>query len=374
VFINKLRIQNYRCFQDKTFLFEKSFVLIEGGNGSGKTTILEALHYGCFLKSFRTNQSKELVSFDQKHFFIQVHFDEKQGDHNQVQIGATFENGQKKQLVKFNKKTIKSYRDLIAHYRIVSLAEDDMQLVQGAPEHRRYFLNQMLVLFEPDQLATLRQYRQVLEHRNQMLIQSQRGKHLEIWTKQLWELSLSIQNKRVAYLQELEEKINMLLRNHFPSLNLEIAFCYRPKEIKPPSNTTETFDLFWQVYKEKKLDDELRWRRSLFGAHLDDFSIIFQEKKARHFASRGQQKLVLFLIKIALAQQLEAKGMQICLLLDDFLTDFDNGRLADCLSLLTKLPCQVFVTCPLKSIILKHLPETPTRSNKTSKIQVIKLP
>lgn len=370
MFIHKLTIQNYRCFRKKTFSFEKPFILIEGGNGSGKTTVLEALHYGCFLKSFRTGKAKELVSFDQDHFFIQVNFEENQGDHNQVQIGVSFENGPKKQLVKFNKKTIKSYRDLISHYRIVSLAETDLQLVQGAPEHRRYFLNQLLVLFEPDQLAVLKKYRQILEHRNQMLIRGETGEHLQIWTQQLWEQSIHLQKKRTFYLHELEQKINVLLSSHFPSLNLTIEFRYHPKAI-----TDKTpFDSFWEKYKTKKIDDELRWRRSLFGAHLDDFSIIFQEKKARHFASRGQQKLVLFLIKIALAQQLEAKGMQICLLLDDFLTDFDDERLADCLSLLTKLSCQVFVTCPLKSLILNHHPQTPKKLAKSGQIQVITLP
>ena len=111
-------------------------------------------------------------------------------------------------------------------------------------------------------------------------------------------------------------------------------------------------------------------RRSLFGAHLDDFSIDFYAKegeegakegnrsqknfKARRFASRGQQKLVIFLLKIALAQQLEKEQMQVTLLLDDFLTDFDHKRLSECLMLLSSLSCQVFITCPLRSLITQH--------------------
>jgi len=348
--------------------------LIEGGNGSGKTTILEALHYGCFLKSFRTNRAKDLVSFEQDNFFIQINFEEKQGDHNQIQIGVSFEENPKKQLVRFNKNVIKSYRDLIDRYRVVSLAESDLQLVQGAPEYRRYFLNQLLALFEPDFLSQLRKYRQILEHRNQVLMQAGGNgqsfhAELEVWSKQLWEQSILIQSKRAYYLAMLESEINSLLATQFSSLDLTIAFIYQPK----CNITAKSFASFWKDYQVKKLTDELLWRRSLFGAHLDDFSIIFQEKKARYFASRGQQKLMLFLIKVAIVQQLESKGMHVSLLLDDFLTDFDNARLADCLTLLSKLSCQVFVTCPLKSLIIKHhqFGKKPTKSKD---IQIISLP
>lgn len=360
MFIQKLRLQNYRCFSDQTFSFDKKFVLIEGANGSGKTTILEALHYGCFLKSFRTNRVRDLFSFDQKNFFLQVDFEEKAGDFNHVQVGISLDEKAPKRLVKFNKKVIKSYRDLISHYRIVSLTENDLMLVQGAPEVRRYFLNQLCVLFKPDLIGHLRKYKQILEHRNSILSTINesmltKNTELKIWSKQLWEESRLLQQERIAHLKELEKDINELLAEHFSSLDLKIGFSY---QVKNKISDYETFEDFWKGYSSK-LETEWRWRRSLFGAHLDDFSVIFQEKKAKQFASRGQQKLVLFLLKIALAEKLEKKNMQVTLLLDDFLTDFDHQRLTDCLSLLSKLSCQVFITCPLKSLITKHYTESP---------------
>jgi len=360
VFIQKLRLQNYRCFKDKTFLFEKPFVLIEGDNGSGKTTILEALHYGCFLKSFRTNRLKDLLSFDKEHFFLAIQFEEQAGgDVNHVKVGVSIEDNEKKRLVSFNQKVVKSYKDLISHYRIVSLSEDDLQLVQGAPEVRRAFLNQLVMLFNPEFGEHFKKYRQILEQRNTML---RKTKHLssefEIWTKQLWEESRVIQEERVQYLSNLESRMNSLLRENFASLDFAISLDYQIKN----KIDTASFEVFWKKYKGEKVEMEFRLERGLFGAHLDDFLITFHPRvktgtafKARYFASRGQQKLVVFLTKIALAQELETKHMRVTLLLDDFLTDFDHKRLSQCLSLLSKLSCQVIITCPLKTLITKHL-------------------
>ena len=335
-------------------------MLIEGANGSGKTSILEALHYGCFLKSFRTNQVKDLLAFDSTHFFLKVEFEEKAGDENQVQVGLSLVDSSPKRLVRFNKKVINSYRDLISRYRIISLTEDDLQLVQGAPEVRRYFLNQLAVLFNPDFINNLKKYKQIKEQRNTIISTIHENaltssEELKIWSKQLWEESIVIQKERINHLKVLEDHINNILTKAFPSIDLEISFQYSVKN----SIWKGTFEKFWNEYKGKKLTSEWRMRRGLFGAHLDDFIITFKEKnspksKARSFASRGQQKLVLFLIKIALAQKLEELGMQVALLLDDFLTDFDHQRLTDSLSLLSKLSCQVFITCPLKTLITEH--------------------
>jgi len=368
VFINKIKLRNYRCFKEKTIDFSSQFVLIEGENGSGKTSILEALHYGCFLKSFRTNRGKDLLHFESDHFFLNIDFQEKQGDENSVQVGVSFEEGPQKRLVKFNQKKIKSYKDLISHYRIVSLTEEDLQLIQGAPEVRRGFLNQLLVLFEPQSTAQLKKYRQILTHRNKLLENEVAGRgaasisELEVWTKQLWEQAIQIQSRRIYYLKELEHKINELLTKHFVKEKFSVRFSYTVKH----NIMRESFDAFWNDYREKLQHNERRWGRSLFGPHLDDFTISFQEQKARYFASRGQQKLVVFLIKIALLQKLEEAGMPASLLADDFLTDFDDQRARKCVAILMQLSCQVVVTTPIKSDIFEQ-------ASQKSEIQTISL-
>ncbi len=327
-------------------------VVIEGDNGSGKSSLLEALHYACYLRSFRTHVGRELVNFDQDHFFIQVDFEELgQAATNQIQIGFS----KNTKLVKFNGKPIHSYKDIIDHYRIISAAEEDVQLVKGSPDERRTFLNQALMLESSDFIAGMRRYRQILGNRNNLLMQagylsSSTKEQLSVWSKQLWEQARLIANARIAYLKTLEGHINGLVGKYFSTedLALTVHFTYQQKNL--PAD--ESFDEFWQRHEQSLLSDEVRFRRSLFGAHLDDFQIEFRRRKAKVYASRGQQKLVVFLTKVAQVKILQEHGKPVALLLDDFLTDFDREVLSRCLAVLADCTCQIFVTCPLKSFIL----------------------
>ena len=357
MFINKIKLQNFRCFQDREFDFESNFVIIEGHNGSGKTSLLEAIHYCCYLRSFRTRLNKELVDFDKDHFFLQTNFSEKDGNNNQIQIGFS---GQDGKLVKFNQSQIVSYKDIISRYRIISVTEEDLQLIGGAPEIRRSFLDQSLFLLDSNFVLNLRKYKQILEQRNSFLVKnserridSNLEKELFTWTKQLWEQGDLIRKARISFLQEVEKETNKLLKKYFSDLNeITVKLKYQAKNI----NVLHDFEKFWEKYLTEEMSEkELRWRRSLFGIHIDDFTISFQNKKARNFASRGQQKLVLFLLKIVQLQKLQKEGEPGCLLLDDFLTDFDDQRMSQVLSLLKDLQCQIFLTCPLKSFIVSKL-------------------
>jgi DNA replication and repair protein RecF len=352
--ITQLKLSNFRCFKDVTFTFEKPFVVIEGNNGVGKTSILEALHYACYLRSFRTRKGRELVSFENDHFFIQVHFQEIRSDlESQIQVG--FSDNEK--VVKLKNQQIRSFKELVDHYRIVSITEDDLELIKGQPEFRRMFLDQVLFLRCGDYVSTIRAYKSTLHNRNALIAQGykyERGAllaELKVWTQLLWEQSCLIQKQRADFLVLLEDKINSLMAEYFSkeSAVFSVKLAYKQKYATPAEN----FDQFWAEAQEL-LADEVRQGRTLFGAHLDDFSIAFRNKHAKFYASRGQQKLVLFLTKIAQLQLLEDDKETASLLLDDFLTDLDQETFALCLEILKKQGCQVFITCPLKAFIVEH--------------------
>jgi DNA replication and repair protein RecF len=356
VFINKIRLKNFRCFNNKTYNFENNFIIIEGKNGSGKTSLLEAISYACYFRSFRTRSNQELVSFKDEHFFVQVDFSQNSGESNQINIGFSSENGK---LVKFNQKQIQSYKEVLDFYRVVSVTDEDLLLVGGPPEYRRSFLNQSLFLQDSENLIAMRQYKKVLDQRNSFLKNIGERKltqnlhdELYTWTKQLWELSIVLQKERVEFLREVEQECNNYLKTYFSDTeSIEVLLTYMPRNMQPG----ETFEKYWKKYQAKHQEKEFKLGRSFFGAHLDDFVISFQSKKARTYASRGQQKLVLFLLKVVQLKKLQRIGEPGCLLLDDFLTDFDDSRLTNALTLLFKLNCQVFITCPLQSFIVSKI-------------------
>lgn len=365
--IKKLRLKNFRCFEDLQLDFDSRFVILEGNNGSGKTSILESLYYACYLRSFRTRTKSELMNFDQKHFFLQVDFEEELDmASSQIQIGYSSTDGRS---IKFNKKKVLNYKDIIARYKIIALTEDDLQLVVGAPEYRRSYLNQSLFLLDPGVSILLKDYKRNLDQRNRFLILNAQRKisgrtqdELLSWTKQVWEKTESIQQKRVLFLKKIENKVNYFLEKYFSSTEAKLSI--ELNYIKKNMGDGKIFDIFWNNYLEKLLPKEQKWQRSLFGLHLDDFSIHFKKKKARFFASRGQQKLILLLLKVV--QLIEIQGNEPgALLLDDFITDFDLNKLSGIVTLLHDQNFQSFVTTPVKSFVKLKLQNNKTVNSKT---------
>ncbi len=373
--ISNLRLKNFRCFSDLDLSFDNKFVVLEGDNGSGKTTILEALYYACYFRSFRTRLNRELLNFEKDHFFMQVDFEEE-FDHNknEIQIGYSKKDGK---LIKFNKKPVVSFKDIISRYKIISLSQDDMQLVIGAPEFRRAYLNQSLFLLDPQLAVSLKEYKKVLEQRNRFImlnahraITGNKKDELYSWTEQLWQRSNLLQEQRIKFLKKVENKVNLFLKKYFLTLDsvssdISIELNYSKKNIKRKSGTLnvsseDSFKTFWEYYEKELIEKEQRWQRTLFGVHLDDFTINFKKKRARFFASRGQQKLILFLLKVVQLLEIQENESGV-LLLDDFLTDFDINKLLGAISLLKDQNFQFFVTSPIKSFIKSRL----KMSNKT---------
>lgn len=343
--INQVHLKQLRCFKEKTIDLAAPLIIIEGENGSGKTTLLEALYYACYLHSFRASATKEMIQEGQSSFFVRLmlsHQELGQINTNELQVGFSRE----KRVVKINQKTVASHKELISSYRVMSITEDDLSLITGSPQLRRTFLDQALALMDVSYMEHLKQYRQILEQRNALL--ERRSYETELYhilTEQLWIATKTIQNYRTQLLAELQKQTNFLVAEHLDRHGM-LGLIYQPKR-----HLLESLEAFLQANPDLP-SQEQRFGRTLFGAHLDDLEIVFYDKRSKIFASRGQQKLLVVLIKIAQLQLLLARFPGAILLLDDFMTDFDQERLGRLLAMLRTLDAQLIFTSPTKSNLL----------------------
>jgi DNA replication and repair protein RecF len=262
--------------------------------------------------------------------------------HHKLHVGYSG----KKRVVKLNDKALHSYKDLMDHFRVITVTEDDLGLIKLGPDMRRHFIDQAILLYSPGYLELLKEYKSVLDNRNRLLQQQYVNTDMyHIWTEQLWTKTVAIQAERELFLEHLSKSVDQMLASYFP-YPIKITFTYRPK-----GTLCGSWHDF-QVSMPKLFEQEKRFRRSLFGAHLDDIAIDFQGASSRIFASRGQQKLVTLLIKLA---QLKALGEQkgpALFLLDDFMTDFDAERAEIALNALSALQGQLIFTAPVRSSLL----------------------
>lgn len=353
--VTSLTLTDFRCFGQRTFTFDAPFVCIEGPNGSGKSSIVEALHYGCYFKSPRTSSVRDMIAFEREAFCVSIEGCSANEDLWNLTIGCS---GNRRR-IRLNNTPVTSFKDLYPSYRALSLSEDDLLIIKGSPEVRRSFLDTALLLHDPSYGILLKKYKSILDQRNALLSRGIRDQEsFTIWSEQLFAITQSIQVERKKFLILLQETVHQVWQTDLAqtlSYKTPFGWEYSTRRYR----MTEQFDEFC-AYNGLLFKQEWIMGHSLFGAHTDDIIVNFEERASRAFASRGQQKLLLFLIKMA---QFKLLGQPAIILIDDFLTDFDAQRIQSIVDMLVKVDAQVFLTTPSlsntsKAFFLKHTYQT----------------
>lgn len=310
--------------------------------------MLEGLHYACYLRSFRTRAVRDLIQETKEHCFIAVDFYQPTyALEERVSVGVGRD---AKKIIRLNNEPVQGYKDLINHYRVVTLTADDLSLISGEPDERRSFMNAAILLENPDLVALFREYTRLLALRNAYLCgpaqrDNRPSDEFRAWTQLFWEHTQAIQKLRISYLIRLEQSLQSLLAQHLTDISYKVSL---NPAFKIACDQEQTFEKFWHEYATTLFEKERYWQRSLFGVHLDDFAVMLDGRRARLFASRGQQKLLAYLIKIVQVQESIKAGNPAVFLVDDFLTDFDRERAQVCLKIIQQLATQVILTIPLE--------------------------
>ncbi|MBN2267198.1 MAG: DNA replication/repair protein RecF [Candidatus Babeliaceae bacterium] len=338
--VSEVELRNFRCFEHIHCAFPQQFTLCEGANGTGKTALLEALAYACYLRSFRTHAPREIIRWENEGFFIKLKGTNNLDDTWDLSVAVTGN----RRIIKCDGVSITSFHDLFATYRSISIIGDDLKLVAGFPDERRLFLDQAITLANQGYSAQLRSLRTIVRQRNALLAQpSLDNAAYSIWTERLELISKEVRGIRKTYLTSLESTLKKLSE----------------KLAGPLSRQSLTLSYQEQPQTTLLKDRELRLHRSLYGAHLDDVVILWQGRPARLYASRGQQKLIVLLLKIAQACLLTRLPI---ILIDDFATDFDDRILNSLLNLIFQLKMQAIFTAPSGSTLRHSLKKHPFSS------------
>ncbi len=335
--ITHLSLRNFRNAEDSDIKFESGVNVICGANAAGKTNILEAIFYFAAGKSFRNCKDRELISFGSDKGNIAMRFSTENVD---IKMSATLVKGGRR-IIRIGESEPLRMQEYIGRFRAVIFTPDHLNLVKGAPENRRRFLDLAICQSFPRYAAALSEYNRVLAQKNALL---KRGNVIDellaVYNERLAGLAAVITVNRRKYIKKLEEEAKKFLFDMSGQKEeLSISYQTQSGELLTQEEIRERYLALFEEKKEQEKEKFL----ALYGAHKDDFSVTINKKSARMYGSQGQQRSVVLALKLA-EGELSAKltGEYPVFLLDDILSELDKDRKNYILSRITDR--QVIIT------------------------------
>jgi len=342
LYVTGLQFKNYRNLNDGIIYPEKNINVIYGNNAQGKTNILESIWLFCGGHSFRGSKENEFIKFGENFSRLKVKFFSQ----NREQEAELLFNGGKKE-VTVNGVKKHSSTSLIGKFTSVIFSPEDLNLVKRGPSARRRFLDSAICREKLQNAVVLSKYNQTLNQRNALLKDIYRHPELkgmlEIWDESLCSLGAQIVRRRISYIDKISESAKTYhsgISDDKEKLGIKyISTCGAEKG--------ESVEQIYEKFKKslsESIDDDCRTGFTNIGPQRDDFDIIINKKKAKIFASQGQQRSAVLSLKLAEAKVLsDLTGEMPIILLDDVLSELDKNRQS---FLLNKIAgYQVFITC-----------------------------
>jgi len=312
--LSRLKLNDFRNLKSVELQFQPGFNLVYGPNGSGKTSLLEAIYVLSTGRSFRTTRLDPLIASDGTHFVI---FAEVEDDASSHKLGLK-RSANVAPLLRFNEQTQNSWSDVAVCLPLQLINSDSFSILEGGGKTRRRFLDWALFHVEHSYLMQWRAYRRVVSQRNILLKQkpANLNKLLDSWDVQLSELGEHIHQQRLGLLQKYLPELNKMTNKFLNGIDVE--FDYK-------RGWAEDLSLMEALISSRSRD--LRYGATLNGPHRGDFSLKVDRYLATDALSRGQTKMLIFALKFAMGEIVKTSSSPIYLI-DDLASELDAANCA----------------------------------------------
>ena len=322
--LNFIELNNFRLHKKTKLELSKNINYIIGGNGQGKTSILEAVYYLCTTKSINQSSDNEAITFDKDFFEISGGFSEF--TNNKVRV--FFERHTNKKNIFLDGKQVYKASDLIGKFPVVALLQSDHAITQGSPAERRRFVDSIISQSSATYLKLLLDYNKILRHRSSLLSKikeyssSELLDHLDAWTKSLIKTGSEVIKHRIKFIEEFNSYIkkpyiHIMGKKEFPKI------VYKSDSGSIEEKVNDEFEQ--KLFAAKS--NELRRARNLVGPHRDDFEFFIDDLELKKFGSQGQNKTFQIALRFSQFFYLKDKlGVTPLFLMDDVFGELDSYR------------------------------------------------
>lgn len=348
MYINSLKLVNYRNYDNLLVEFNKKVNLIIGMNGQGKTNIVEAIGFMSIGRSFRTNKDRELIKFSADNLYCACSFTRNNID-KKIEIVVTKD----KKGIKVNGVSIKSIQELLGNLNVVIFSPEDLRLVKDGPKERRSFIDKEISQIMPRYYSLLTSYNKILQQRNRILKSYKIDKNLlDVYDETISTYASEIyiiRNKFIDKLSKISSKIHKNLT--MDKENLTIIY-KNQVDLKPGQDASLVKSVLIEKLRESR-EGDIMTRSTKVGPHKDDMKILINDIDVRMYGSQGQQRTASISLKLSEIDLIKQElGDYPVLILDDVFSELDQSRQKMLVEKLENI--QMFVTSadPLHKDIL----------------------
>src|SRR2546425_4351414 len=342
--LESLEVNNFRNLSGKIF-WGPGLNIIHGNNGQGKTNWLEAIHILSRTKSFRTQRLQESIRFGEDTAFIAGQVSTGTDVHRDLEVTlkentkAIWVNGKREQLARY-----------LGFLQVFAFTADQLEVVRGAAEARRHFIDRGIASLRPAYVQTVSDYNKVIKQKNRILQDSsERELRLEVtedllapWNEQLGRLGAEIHEARMDYTERINKALEPAL---FEQADLQIRYASSLEG----KGELDDYEALLRARLQLRVQSEVAAGRALVGPHRDDLSIHLAGREMRVYGSSGQQRSALLLLDLATISVYNSCHNDYPLfLVDDVDAELDEKRIRSLLEYLEGRT-QTFITTSKRS-------------------------
>lgn len=313
--LTSLRVQSIRTHISYSLKIAPTVTLITGPNGSGKTSLLEAIYLALQGSSFKGSDN-EVLRFGKPWYRIDVAFDDDTV--RIVKFTPGLEHGRKR----FEIDSKIHYRLSYAYkYPVILFEPDELRLINGSPARRREFLDRFISQFDPEYALSLRRYERALKQRNVLLKQPRgmSGNDLFVWDVSLSKYGAYIIERRSALISQLGPRLKVVYR--------DIAHTDDTVLVRYSHEYTGSIEqkLLSDLHKHIERDRIMGY--TSIGPHRHDILFDLNDSPAASAASRGEIRTIILALKFLEVDIIkDTTGKDPIILLDDVFSELDESR------------------------------------------------
>lgn len=339
--LSQLSVRFFRNFSECQLGFSAGANWILGGNGHGKTNLLEAIHVLALSRSFRTHQSSDLIQWESGQSYLGGEVRSRDSDYR---LSIEQKPLSRRYCVNRSRVDLLEY---VGHLSVVVFSTAQVEQFKSGDASRRRLLDRGLYPVQPTHLKRVLDYGRVIRQKNSLLREGPSGYNnhsrdlLDSWNLQIAVLGARIIQSRHGYIEKIRGKL-LLRNNRFTPENLTLHYVASSEVDAGASLARIEEQLMTRL--DSARESEFRARRALIGPHRDRISMDVDGRCMQRFGSAGQQRSSLIAYQLAQMEvHFDLRGEYPLFLMDDLDAELDEQRIDRLLQVLGA-KAQLFIT------------------------------